>query len=171
MVTQKELLEEIVKELKIDKKDVERTYQIWLEYLNHISNETDQCAITFPNLGKMYISVHKIRTGLHTERLKKFRERKMKEIDKLDQICKYNTHKLSVPIILKYGISKKNSIPYILGKTDKTNFYTVNEIVNNQTSIFFKEDLEFANNKKIESHFKRVNENNKNNKIEDQEQR
>lgn len=158
VVTQKEILDEVVRELKLNKVDVRRTYSIWLDFLNHISNETSQSTIYLPNLGKIYVSFHKIRTGLHTERLRKFKEMKSKELEKLDLNCKYNIHKKCVPIILKYGISKKNSIPYLTGEKDKTKFYTVNDIVNNQTSIFFKEDIEFSKDKKLEKYFKRLNE-------------
>lgn len=150
-------MEEVAKELNLDIKDVNMTYDLWLKFLNYIANETDQASITFPHLGRLYVSTQKIRTGLHTERLKKFRDRKMSEIKKLE--CKYNNHEYCVPIILKYGISKKNCIPYILGKTDHSDFYSVNEIVNNQTNFFFKEDYEFSENEKIKEQFIRHEDN------------
>lgn len=145
------------KELKIDIKDVNRTYDIWLKYLEYISYETDQASITFPHIGKMYVSVHKMRRGMNSEKLKRIKENKLKSINSLED-CLYNVHEKSVPIILKYGISKKNSIPYILGKSDKTTFYTINDIVNNQTKIFFKEDIEFSENEKLEQKFYRNND-------------
>lgn len=157
MITEKELLKEVSKELNLDIKDVNRTYDIWLEYLQHIASNTDQASINFPHLGKMYVSVHKMRRGMNSEKLKKIKENKLKTINSIEN-CIYNVHEKSVPIILKYGISKKNSIPYILGETEKTSFYTINDIVNNQTRIFFKEDFEFSDNKKIENKFYRNND-------------
>ena len=157
MITEKELLNEVSRELNIDIKDINRTYSIWLKYLEYISYETDQASLTFPHLGKMYVSVHKVRRGMNSEKFKRIRERKLKSIQSIEN-CKYNIHEKSVPIILKYGISKKNSIPFILGKTEKTSFYTINDIVNNQTRIFFKEDLEFRENEKLEKQFYRNND-------------
>lgn len=156
-----EILEEVSKELNLKKEDVDRTYDIWLEFLDYIANETDQATVYFPHLGRMYVSTQKLQRGLYTEKLKELKERKLREIDKFNKNCKYSIHKHCVPIILKYGISKKNSIPYILGETDTSTFYTINEIVNNQTDIFFKEDLDFSENKKLKKEFYR--ENNENN--------
>lgn len=157
-ITESEILKEVSDELGINIKDVNKTYTIWLEFLNFIANETDQATIAFPHLGRMYVSTQKMRRNMHTEKLRKFKERKLKEIEKLES--KYNIHKHCVPIILKYGISKKNSIPYILKKTDTTTFYTLNEIINNQTKIFFKEDIEFSERKELEKNFLRNDENN-----------
>lgn len=143
------------KELNIDIKDVNRTYDIWLQFLDYIANETDQATIQIPRLGRMYVSVHKLKRGLYTDRLRKFKERKLKTIEKVRENSQYNIHEHNVPIILKYGISKKNSIPFILGQSENTTFYTINEIVNNQTRIFFKEDLDFSGNEKLEKIFYR----------------
>ena len=100
----------------------------------------------------------KMKQGLHSERLKKFKEIKLREIEKIDDNCKYNAHRLTVPILLKYGLSKKNVIPFLIGKSKTTEYYSINDIVNNQTEIFFKEDIEFSDNKKLEEKFKRDNE-------------
>lgn len=155
VVTENQLLEEVARDLKIDPRDVRRTYDIWIQFLDYIANETDQATIQIPRLGRMYVSVHKLKRGLYTQRLKKFKEGKLKTIEKVRENSQYNIHEHNVPIILKYGISKKNSIPFILGKSEKTTFYTINEIVNNQTRIFFKEDLEFSDNEKLEKIFYR----------------
>ena len=80
-VTEKEILKEVADELKLNIKDVERTYDIWFDFVDYIANETDQAAISFPPLGKLYVSTQKIRTGMVTEKLKKFRENKMREIE------------------------------------------------------------------------------------------
>ena len=157
-VTEKEILKEIADELKLNIKDVERTYDIWLDFVDYIANETDQAAISFPPLGKLYVSTQKIRTGMVTEKLKKFRENKMREIIKARENSIYNIHEHNVPIILKYGISKKNSIPYILNQSDKTDFYTINELVNKQKDVFFNEDFEFSEQKKLKPKFIRKKE-------------
>lgn len=84
----------------------------------------------------------------------------MKKIDELDDKCKYNVHKLSKPIILKYGISKKNYIPYMLDEKNKPEYYTLSEIINKQTNAFFKEDLEFRDNEKLRQYFLREEDKN-----------
>ena len=55
-VTEKEILKEVADELKLNIKDVQRTYDIWLDFVDYIANETDQAAISFTPLGKLYVS-------------------------------------------------------------------------------------------------------------------
>lgn len=101
--------------------------------------------------------MHRMRR-MYSRREKRLKMLKEKEIDKLDSECEYNIHKLSKPIILKYGISKKNYIPYILNSENKPKYYTLSEIINKQTNAFFKEDFEFRDNDKLREYFTRDND-------------
>lgn len=151
-VTEKEILQEVAQELGIDPKDVRKTYDIWLKFLNHIANETDQATVLLPHLGQMYVSVHKMRRGLNSERLKKFKERKLKQIENLREKCEYIVHEKSVPIILKYGIAKRKLNP--IGSDKKFNdFYSARDIINFQNSLFFKEDRDYSEQKKYMKYF------------------
>jgi hypothetical protein len=155
-ITEKEILKEVSKELGINQKDVDRTYQIWLEFLNHIANETDQSTIAFPHIGKMYVSVHKMRRNLVSEKLKKIKERKLKEIEKLRDKCEFIVHEKSVSIILKYGVAKRNFIDHVFNEHKP--FYTPRELINKQNTKFFDEDKDFSESKKLIKYF--IDENN-----------
>lgn len=157
VVTEREILKEVAKELNISEKNVGNTYKIWLDYLDHISSNTDQSTLNIPKLGQMYISVHKMRRLMNTDKLKKFKERKLREIAKLEG-CENIVHEKSVPIILKYGISKRNSIPYLIGKSETSEFYTPRELVEKQNLKFIEEDYEFRENKNIEKYIMGVDE-------------
>ena len=151
-LTEKQILEEVANDLGIDIKDVNRTFDIWLDFLNHIANETDQATVTIPHLGQMYVSVHKMRRGFITEKLKLIKERKLREIEKLRDSCENIVHEKSVPIILKYGVAKRNKIGGRL-QNKKPEFYSPRELINNQNSKFFEEDRDFSDNKKLKKYF------------------
>ena len=82
VIRDSEILKEVSDELGFKASDVKRTYDIWLEFLEHIANETDQATITIPNIGQMYVCVSKLRRGLNSEKMKRFKERKLEEIKK-----------------------------------------------------------------------------------------
>lgn len=147
-MTEKSLLEEVAKELGFDISDVNRTYDIWLDFLNHIANETDQASITFPQIGQMYISVHRLRRA----RQKELKERKLKEIEKLRDNCENIVHEKSVPIILKYGVAKRKK-SYENGERIYGDFFTPREIIDNQNKIFFNEDIEYSEQSKLMKYF------------------
>jgi hypothetical protein len=151
-VTEKELLLEVSQELGIDIKDVNRTFDIWLKFLDHIANDTDQATIGIPNIGHMYVSVHKMRRGLSSEKLKIFKERKTREIEKLREKCKYIVHEKSVPVILKYGIAKRKLNPPSSEKKFN-DFYTARDVINFQNVLFFKEDKDYSEQKKHAKYF------------------
>lgn len=151
VVLDSEILEEISRELNIDIKDVKNTYKIWLDYLDYISNETSQCTVSFPKLGEMYISLVKMRRNMRTKRLKAYKEMKSKEIDLLRDKCKYIVHEKSVPVILKYGVSKRKYSKEIL--KEKPPFYTQRELADLQNKAFFEEDRDFSENEKIKKLF------------------
>ncbi len=157
IVQDQEVLEEVARELKIDIKDVKRTYNIWLDFLNYIANDTDQATIAIPHLGQMYISISKMRRGLNSEKLKNFKQRKLKEIEKHTENCQYNVHEKSTPIILKYGLAKRNIIDNLKeGLTfddRKPEFYKKDEIIDIQNNIFFKEDKDYRENEKLKKYF------------------
>lgn len=151
VVLDSDILLEVSKELNINIKDVKDTYKIWLDFLNHISNETSQCTVSFPKLGEMYISVPKMKRNMRTKRLKKYKEIKLKEISNIKDVCKYIVHEKSVPIILKYGVSKRKYSKEIL--KEKPPFYTARELADIQNNAFFEEDREFSENKKLKEFF------------------
>lgn len=140
-------MQEVANDLKVDIKDVHRTFDIWIKFLDHIANNTDQATIVIPSLGQIYVSVHKMRRGLNTEKLKAIKERKLREIEKIREKCEFIVHEKSVPIILKYGVAKRNKREYIIKKLDKPKFYTPRFLINNQNNKFFEEDLEFSDQK------------------------
>lgn len=154
-LTEKEILQEVSDELGIDIKDVNRTFDIWLDFLDYIANETDQATITIPKIGDMYVSVAKMRRGLISEKRKKFKERKLKEIDKLRENCEHLVHETSIPIILKYGVSKRNYIDHMTKdfKEYKPEFYSTRELINKQNIKFFDEDKDFSESKKLIKYF------------------
>lgn len=149
-VTEREILDEVSKELNIDIKDINRTYDIWLQFLNHIAYDTDQATIALPHIGKMYVSSHKMIRKLNTERLRKFKERKSREIDKLKENCRYIVHDKVVPIILKYGIAKRK-LSRVKGIVK--DFYTPKDLINKQNEAFFREDKDFSEQKKLIKYF------------------
>lgn len=157
-VREREVLDEVARELKIDIKDVNKTFNIWLDFLSHIANDTDQATITIPNIGQMYVCAAKIRRGMNSEKLKKFKERKLKTIAEVTENCTYNVHEKTIPIILKYGLAKKNIIENLkTGKSYeelKPQFYKKEEIIDNQNDVFFREDKDFRENDKLKKYFK-----------------
>ena len=52
--TESDILKEISNELGIPLKDVKKTYNIWIEYIENIVKNTNQSVINFSGLGKMY---------------------------------------------------------------------------------------------------------------------
>lgn len=154
-LTEVEILEEVSQELGIDIKDVNRTYNVWLDFLDYIANETDQATIAIPKIGDMYISVAKMRRGLVSEKNKKFKEGKLNEIEKLRDSCEYIVHEKSIPIILKYGVSKRNYADHMKEDLNEylPDFYSPRELINKQNYTFFKEDKDYSENKKIIKYF------------------
>lgn len=157
IVKDNEVLEEVAKELNINIRDVKKTYKIWLDFLDYIANDTDQATISIPNIGQMYVCIAKLRRGLNSEKLKRFKERKLKEIYDYTVDCEYNIHEKSTPIILKYGLSKRNILENIKKNISyddlKPEFYKKRDIINNQTNIFFKEDKDYEGNEKLKKLF------------------
>jgi hypothetical protein len=154
-ITEKDILEEVSEELGLNIKDVNRTYDIWLNFLDYIANDTDQATIRIPHLGDMYVSVAKLRRGLVSERKKKFKERKLKEIEKLRDNCEFLVHENTIPIILKYGVSKRNYTDHMTKdfKIYKPEFYSPRELINKQNKKFFEEDKDFSESKKLVKYF------------------
>ena len=54
--TEKEILKEVSNELNIPYKDVLKTFNIWLDYIEYITKKTEECTIFFPNIGRAYLS-------------------------------------------------------------------------------------------------------------------
>lgn len=143
-VTEKELLEEVAQELNLDIKDVNKTFDIWLDYLNHLANETDQCTINIPHLGKMYADAFKLKTSKE-EGEKEIREKKMERIKEFNKEKKYVSHCTAIPVTIKYGLGRKRYIP---GKQyTEWPKYTVRDLINIQAEYFFNEDYEYADQK------------------------
>lgn len=135
---EREILDEISKELDLPLNAVKKTYNIWLDYLESISIETDQSTINFSGLGKMYISY----TRMKGIRNKKWREKKIKKIESDIPGDKINDHKSIVPINIIYGVGRKN---HKIGRNNKGmfDFFTKEELIRRQNNAFFKEDFEF----------------------------
>lgn len=159
VVTEKEILEQVAKELNIPFKDVNNVFNAWLYHLEDIIENTDQCTVYLPHVGRFYASMTKMKRGMNTERLKKFKKRKTEEIDRLGFECERNPHRWNIPVILAHGISKLNYIPYLAKGQKDCDFYSPSDVVNNQTEHFFREDIEFAGNNKLKQQFLRKTKN------------
>lgn len=149
--TERDILREISKELRIPQSDVDKTYNIWLDYLKHIVEETPQSTISFPNLGKMYVSYHRM-SRIKNVKDRRIRKIKKEHIEKTVIDCKYNVHKQTPPISIWYGVGRKN-IP--IGK-NKDGFYdnfTKEELIRLQNERFFKEDFDFSENEKLKEKY------------------
>lgn len=150
--TEQDILKEVSEELKIPIEDVKKTFNIWVDFVDHIANDTDQCTIYLPNIGSMFVNTLKMKRGVNTAKWREWRTRKLKEINKLRDKCDYIIHEKSYPIVLLYGLSKRNK--YGIKQEDgKREFFTAREIINNQVDIFFQEDFEFSEQKKLKKYF------------------
>lgn len=155
VVTEKEILEEVAKETGFSMREVNDTFDAWLYHLDDIVNNTSQCTVMIPKLGTFYASMVKMKRSIHTERQKKFKAIKEKEIEKLGYLCGRNLHRFNVPVILAHGISKKNRMPWFLKKDPTSRYYSPSEVVNNQVNYFFDEDIEFAGREDLREYFLR----------------
>lgn len=136
--TEKEILEEISKELNIPLYSVKKTYNIWIDYLEDINEKTDQSTINFPGLGKMYLSYARLKGNKDISWVKN----KINKIEKDISENKINDHKSIVPVNIIYGVGRKN---HRLGRNNKGlfDFFTKEELIRRQNNMFFKEDFEF----------------------------
>lgn len=143
-ITEREILEECAKELNLPLKDVNKTFDIWLDYLQWINDETDECTKNFPTLGKMYLNFTKLRDNTDYLWEAKKRARVKREIP----TAKKNHHQVTLPINLVYGVGRKN---YKLGRKpdDKYAFFTKEECIRRQNETFFKEDFKYNDRKDI----------------------
>lgn len=155
MVTEKDIIREIAQEKGYNEQDVQYVFEAWLEHLRRIVEESPQCTVRIPRFGRFYFSYVKMKRGLHNERLRKFRDMKMKEIEQMGYNCRYFPHIHNIPVILAHGVARKNRMPRFLNKDAKTEYFTPSDVVNNQVEYFFKEDIEFAGNNKLKQLFLR----------------
>lgn len=153
VVNEKTILEEVSNELNIDIKDVNKTFDIWLDFLEHISENTNQATIKIPRFCEFYVSEWKMKK-IRSERSKKYRDIKLREISKLDDECEFNIHRKAIPIIRKYGLNKRKyrSLSEKKNKIIK-GFYSTRDLTNIQNSIFFREDKDFSEMSKLEKYF------------------
>ena len=151
--TEKDILEEVSKELKIPIDDVNRTFDIWLDFVDYIANETDQPTINIPKIGQAYVCLPKMRRGLNKGKWLEFKNRKIAVIEKLRKICKYVVHDYR-PIVLKYGLSRRDRKGEV-DKSGRREFYTARKLINDQVDIFFDEDRDYSDHKlKYKKYFK-----------------
>ena len=108
--TESDILKEISNELGIPLKDVKKTYNIWIEYIENIVKNTNQSVINFSGLGKMYLSYARLKGN-------KDKEWGYKKIEKIENDIpkdKNNDHKTTVPISIVYGVGRKNYKKFLL---------------------------------------------------------
>lgn len=136
--TEREILEEISKELNIPLHAVKKTYGIWIDYLEDINEQTDQSTINFSGLGKMYLSYARLKGNKD----KDWQNKKIEKINKDISEDKINDHKSIVPVNIIYGVGRKN---HKIGRNKKGlfEFFTKEELIRRQNNNFFKEDFEF----------------------------
>lgn len=146
--TEKDILKEISEELNIKYNDVEKTYDIWLSYLNDISNEEDQNIVNISSLGKMYLSYHRLKGNKDKE----WENKKKKQIEKEIPDKYYNDHRNLLPVNVIYGVGRNN---FALGKNEynKFEYFTKEELIRRQNKKFFDEDREFSDRKDIYEYF------------------
>lgn len=149
--TEKEILEEISKELDIPIHDVKKTYNIWLDFLDDTDKNTDQAMVFFPGLGKMFSSLVRLKDAP-----KEYAEMKKARIEK-DLDPKYRNFHRNVPINIIYGVGRYNYKIEKSGRYNKRSFFTKDEIIRRQNINFFKEDKEFNDRKDIfEEYFNNI---------------
>ena len=107
--TESDILKEISNELGIPLKDVKKTYNIWIEYIENIVKNTNQSVINFSGLGKMYLSYARLKGNKDKE----WGNKKIEKIENDIPKDKNNDHKTTVPISIVYGVGRKN---YKIGK-------------------------------------------------------
>ena len=152
--SEKEILDEIAKELNIPLRDVTKTYGIWIKYLDDINDNTDQSTINFPGLGKMFISYARLKGNVEYD----WEKRKKERIEKDIPADKINHHKSIVPVNIIYGVGRKN---HKLGRNirGKFDFFTKEELIRRQNINFFKEDQQFNDRSDIfEEYFNEIKE-------------
>ena len=151
IVTKKDILEEVADELGLDIKDVNKTYDIWVKFLDYIANDTDQCTIYLPNLGRIYVNIHRLNRDNNKNTLER-RLKKLRTIQKVKENSQYVVHSQTLPTPIRYGISKRN----IFSKERKNGHpppYTMDELVDKQKDKFFKEDFKYSENERIKKYF------------------
>lgn len=150
--TEKEILEEIAEELDIPLKDVNKTFSIWLDYLEDINLHSDQCTVNFPNVGKMNINYVRLRHARNKKWAQMKKDRIAREITEENKL---NFHKTIVPICVIYGTGRRN---FRLGRSSfkhNYSFFTKEECIRRQNIIFFKEDRDFREKQELfEEYFK-----------------
>lgn len=146
--TENDILKEISNELDIPLKDVKKTYNIWIEYIEDIVKNTNQSVINFSGLGKMYLSYNRLKGNKDKEWENIKKEKIENDIPK----DKNNDHKTTVPISIVYGVGRKN---YKIGKNNKGfyDFFTKDELIRRQNISFFEEDRDFNDRKEIFNEF------------------
>lgn len=146
--TENDILKEISDELKIPLKDVKKTFNIWVQYVEEIVKNTDQSVINFPGLGKMYLSYVRLRGNKNEE----WGRNKIEKIENDIPNDKNNDHKTTVPISIVYGVGRKN---FKIGKNNNGfyEFFTKDELIRRQNVSFFEEDRDFNDRKDIFDNF------------------
>lgn len=135
-ITDYELLQEVSDEMGIPLKDVEKTYSIWIKYLKHISKETEQTTIAFPNLGQMYFSTERCK-NITSKQEKDYRNKKLKHIYEFFEGLEFENFHERVPIVHRWGVNRPNFSKYGSPK------FTINELVDKQNERFFKKPNKF----------------------------
>jgi len=146
--TEKEILEEIAEELDIPLNKINETFSIWLDYLQDINDNTEQCTVNFAELGKMYINEPRLKHA-RGRKEREWAKKKWSRIEREIPESKKNHHKVTLPICVVYGTGRKN---YKLGRTtfkDNYSFFTKEECIRRQNIVFFREDREFNDKKEI----------------------
>ena len=135
-ITESDILKEVSEELNLPIEDVNKTYKIWLKYLKHISKNTDQCMIDFPELGKMYFSTERTKFTTSSED-KKYRNCKVNTISNFFCGVEFENYHHSKPIVHRWGLSRPD-----FSKYDKQKF-TLNDLVNKQNKKFYEGSNKF----------------------------
>lgn len=135
-ITEQEILIEVSKELEIPLKDVEKTYSIWMKYLKHISKETNQSNIHFPQLGQMYYSTVRS-NNITSPTAKKERDEKIKGINEFFTGTENINDHETIPIVHRWGLNRPDYRTYGDEK------FNLNSIVSKQNEKFYEKDNEF----------------------------
>lgn len=135
-ITEKDILKEVSLELGIPIEDVEKTYSIWLKYLKHISKNTDQCMVDFPELGKMYFSTNRCKF-ITTKEDKNYRNLKTNVINEFFKGVEFENYHEAVPIVHRWGLNRPNYSKY--GKVK----FELDDLVNKQNSKFYEGNNKF----------------------------
>lgn len=167
-INEKKIIEKIAKKRNLTEEQVRYIYKHVIEFIENSATETSQPTIHIPNLGHMYLNVHRMYgawkrlRGKRRSQLKELFEYKMIEISEHNlkrkrMLDKYYYRKesshLSFPILFNCGYNKKNKSWGKCKLTGKLHDHTTDSIIKNQIDVFFDDDKDYKDKPELKEFF------------------